>query len=81
MAIQDTSRPEAPSTTGPRSVSRRDILKGMAVVAGAAAVPTILAACSTSTATTAPGGSVAPRRLGARGRRLGARGRQLVGPG
>ena len=42
MAIQDTSRPEAPSTTGPRSVSRRDILKGMAVVAGAAALPTIL---------------------------------------
>ena len=38
MAIQDTSRPEAPSTTGPRSVTRRDILKGMAVVAGAAAL-------------------------------------------
>jgi len=56
MAIQDTSRPEAPSTMGPRSVSRRDILKGMAVVAGAAALPTILAACGTSTATTAPGG-------------------------
>jgi multiple sugar transport system substrate-binding protein len=57
MAIQDTSRPGAPSTTGPRSVSRRDILKGMAVVAGAAALPTILAACGTSgTATTAPGG-------------------------
>ena len=55
MAIQDTSRPEVPSTTGPRSVSRRDVLKGMAVVAGAAALPTILAACST-TATTAPGG-------------------------
>ena len=55
MAIQDTPRPEAPSVTGPRSVSRRDVLKGMAVVAGAAALPTILAACST-TATTAPGG-------------------------
>ena len=53
MANQDTSRPEAPSTAGPRSVSRRDILKGMAVVAGAAALPTILAACST-TASTAP---------------------------
>jgi multiple sugar transport system substrate-binding protein len=63
MAILDTSRPEAPSTTGPRSVSRRDILKGMAVVAGAAALPTILAACGTSgSATTAPagGGSSGP---------------------
>ena len=57
MAIQDTSRPEAPSTTGLRSVSRRDVLKGMAVVAGAASIPTILAAC-TSGATTAP--STAP---------------------
>ena len=40
MAIQD-------------SVSRRTILKGMAVVAGAAALPTILAACSPA-ATSAP---------------------------
>src|SRR5450755_2998273 len=57
MANQDTSRPESPSTTGPRSVSRRDILKGMAVVAGAAALPTILAACGTSgTSTAAPAG-------------------------
>jgi multiple sugar transport system substrate-binding protein len=55
MAIQDLSGPEAPSTTGLRSVTRRNVLKGMAVVAGAAAVPTILAACSTS-ATTAPSG-------------------------
>ena len=46
MAIQD-------------SVSRRTILKGMAVVAGAAALPTILAACSTgSTAAPSTGGTV-----------------------
>jgi multiple sugar transport system substrate-binding protein len=42
MAIQD-------------NVSRRTVLKGMAVVAGAAAIPTILAACSSPAA-----GSVAP---------------------
>ena len=53
MAIQDLSGPETPSATGLRSVSRRSVLKGMAVVAGAAAVPTILAACSTA-ATAAP---------------------------
>ncbi|MGH2465382.1 MAG: twin-arginine translocation signal domain-containing protein, partial [Candidatus Limnocylindrales bacterium] len=48
------SGPEGPTTFGLPRVSRRDVLKGMAVVAGAAAVPTILAACS-STPTTAPG--------------------------
>jgi multiple sugar transport system substrate-binding protein len=57
MAIQDLSGPETPSATGLRSVSRRNVLKGMAVVAGAAAVPTILAACSSSTAS--PAGSAA----------------------
>ncbi len=53
MAIQDAPETEAPFITSLRSVSRRNVLKGMAVVAGAAAVPTILAACSTA-ATTAP---------------------------
>jgi multiple sugar transport system substrate-binding protein len=53
MAIQDAPETEAPFTTSLRSVSRRNVLKGMAVVAGAATVPTILAACSTA-ATAAP---------------------------
>jgi multiple sugar transport system substrate-binding protein len=67
MANQDTSRPEAPSTTGPRSVTRRDVLKGMAVVAGAAAVPTILAACGAGATAvpTAAAASVAAPSTGA----------------
>ena len=51
MAIHDA--PEAPFQRALSGVSRRNVLKGMAVVAGAAAVPTILAACSNA-ATTAP---------------------------
>ena len=53
MANQDESRPEGLIARSLRGVSRRDVLKGMAVVAGAAAVPTILAACS-SAATAVP---------------------------
>jgi len=55
MAINDAPETEAPFMTSLRSVSRRNVLKGMAVVAGAAAVPTILAACSNA-ATAAPSG-------------------------
>jgi multiple sugar transport system substrate-binding protein len=39
------------------AVSRRTFLKGVVVVAGAASVPAILAACAAPGATTAPGGS------------------------
>ena len=56
MAIHDAPEaPEAPFQRALSGVSRRSVLKGMAVVAGAAAVPTILAACS-SAATAAPSG-------------------------
>jgi len=56
MAIHDAPEaPEAPFQRALSGVSRRSVLKGMAVVAGAAAVPTILAACSNA-ATAAPSG-------------------------
>jgi multiple sugar transport system substrate-binding protein len=61
MANPDT--PRLPSPSGLSTVTRRDVLKGMAGVAGIATVPALLAACgpgaSPTTGGAAPGGSAA----------------------
>lgn len=54
----DTPRTPSSARVGP-DLSRRDVLKGMAAVAGAASVPAIIAACSPA-ASPSTGGTTAP---------------------
>jgi multiple sugar transport system substrate-binding protein len=58
MAESDASRSLSPLDLAVRNVTRRDVLKGMAGVAGIAATTGILAACSSSGSSSAP--STAP---------------------
>ena len=64
MADRVTPRPASPSTVGARPVTRRQVLAGMAGVAGLAAAPSLLAACATPAASpaasTGGGTSAAP---------------------
>lgn len=46
MANPKTPGSSSPPGVGSRTITRRDVLKGMAAVAGAASVPTLLAACN-----------------------------------
>lgn len=59
MADPNTPRSPSPSRIGETLLDRRDVLKGIATVAGVAAVPGLLAACAGAPASSAPA-SAAP---------------------
>jgi multiple sugar transport system substrate-binding protein len=57
MANPEVPRSEAEGPVSSRPITRRQVLGGMAGVAGLAAVPSLIAACGPAGTTTSPGGS------------------------
>ena len=57
MANPEMPRSEAEGPVSSRPITRRQVLGGMAGVAGLAAVPSVIAACGPAGTTTSPGGS------------------------